>query len=318
MTSIYNWALSAADNANADPFINWSEGQPPSTVNNSARAMMQRMREFVADLGGDMMASGSANAITLSANMSLSGYSHGIMLRFRALATNTGSVSINVNFLGSKPLVTTSSRGLVALTGGEMQKDGLYEIIYYGALYGNTGGWFLTNPTPAQSVPVGAISAFAMAMPPVGWIKCNGIALSRTSYAALYSTIGTSWGAGDGVTSFNVPDLRGQFLRGADEGRGQDPGRLFASSQGDQNKAHNHGGTTNINGAHSHHYMDHDTVAGEFVYEGTRSFGHNIFSMPRQTQRTTQAVTAHSHVIEADGGLEARPKNIAVIYAIKA
>jgi len=317
MSSIYNWTLSAPSNANADSIINWAEGQPPSTVNNSARAMMQRLREFIADLGGGIVAGGVANSITLNANSSINAYSNGIVLRFRATAANTGAVSINVNALGAKPVTTTSPYGLVTLRGGELQPNCLYEILYYSALYGNTGGWFLTNPTPPQAVPSGTISAFGMTTPPQGWLKCNGAAISRTTYASLFAAIGTVWGVGDGSTTFRVPDLRGLFLRGADEGRGQDSGRSFASFQSDQNKAHNHGGVTGNSGAHSHSYTDHDTVSGQFVYEGTRSFGYQIFNTPRQTQRTTATVPDHSHAINSDGGVEARPKNIAIIYAIK-
>ncbi|EYS91668.1 hypothetical protein X471_00745 [Bartonella bacilliformis str. Heidi Mejia] len=52
MSSIYDWSLQAPENANADEIINWAEGQPPSSVNDSARAMMQRIREYVSDHGG--------------------------------------------------------------------------------------------------------------------------------------------------------------------------------------------------------------------------------------------------------------------------
>lgn len=66
---------------------------------------------------------------------------------------------------------------------------------------------------------------------PTGWIPADGRALSRTTYAALFSAIGTAYGSGDGSTTFNVPDLRGEFLRGWDSGRGIDPGRALGSLQ---------------------------------------------------------------------------------------
>lgn len=66
------------------------------------------------------------------------------------------------------------------------------------------------------SAPPGAITAFAASSPPTGWLTCDGTAVSRTSYAALFAVIGTTWGIGDGSTTFNLPDLRGQFLRGFD------------------------------------------------------------------------------------------------------
>ncbi|SEF22739.1 phage tail protein [Variovorax sp. NFACC27] len=67
--------------------------------------------------------------------------------------------------------------------------------------------------------------------PAVGTVKANGAALSRVTYARLFGRIGTIFGAGNGSTTFNVPDLRGEFLRGWDDGRGVDGGRNFGSFQ---------------------------------------------------------------------------------------
>ena len=75
---------------------------------------------------------------------------------------------------------------------------------------------------------------------PVGWIPADGRALSRTTYAALFAAIGTTYGSGDGSTTFNVPDLRGEFLRGWDDGRGVDSGRALGSAQAQQVQFHKH------------------------------------------------------------------------------
>lgn len=84
-----------------------------------------------------------------------------------------------------------------------------------------------------NATPAGAVQFFAMDTAPVGWLKVNGAAVSRTSYASLYAAIGTRFGAGDGKTTFNLPDLRGEFLRAYDEGRGVDDGRQLGSRQSD-------------------------------------------------------------------------------------
>ena len=60
----------------------------------------------------------------------------------------------------------------------------------------------------------GMVAAFAMSSAPTGWLTCDGTAVSRTTYSDLFTAIGTTWGAGDGTTTFNLPDLRGAFLRG--------------------------------------------------------------------------------------------------------
>ena len=77
----------------------------------------------------------------------------------------------------------------------------------------------------------GIVQYFAMASAPKGWLKADGSAVSRTDYADLFDAVGTMFGEGDGSTTFNLPDLRGEFIRGLDEGRGIDGGRVFGSSQ---------------------------------------------------------------------------------------
>ena len=90
-----------------------------------------------------------------------------------------------------------------------------------------------------QAVPTGSVHMMATTTAPSGYLKCNG-AVSRTTYADLFAIIGTTHGAGDGSSTFNVPDLRGEFVRGWDDSRGVDSGRSFGGSQTDANKQHNH------------------------------------------------------------------------------
>ncbi len=104
-----------------------------------------------------------------------------------------------------------------------------------------------TNPVTSQGIktaldqlavngagaPVGTIQYFAMDTPPAGYLKADGTLVSRTVYADLFAAIGTTYGAGDGTTTFALPDLRGEFVRGFDDGRGVDGGRVFGSTQGD-------------------------------------------------------------------------------------
>jgi len=312
MTSIYDWSVDAAVNANADMLINWAEGQAPSTVNDSARAMMQRIAEYLADRGGVVVAAGSANALDLVSNVPVSALKDGIMLRFRGSFANSGSATMNVNNLGSQPIFKATYTGVTSLTGGEIQADGIYDSIYVQALAGGMGGWLLLDPTPPQFIPAGLIASFAHDAPPQGWLECDGAQISRTIYANLFAAIGTKWGAGDGSTSFHLPDLRGQFLRGWDHGRGLDAGRVFASRQESQNKNHNHGGFTSINGNHTHNYSVVD-----FGSVSVAAGGISVATGKVEEGRITQAAGAHQHQIASDGGAEARPHNIAVLYAIK-
>lgn len=145
----------------------------------------------------------------------------------------------------------------------------------------------------------GMIAAFAMATAPDGWLECDGSAVSRVSYAALFAAIGTTWGAGDGTTTFNLPDLRGEFLRGWDHGKGTDSGRTLGSSQADDFKSHGHDLTLK-----SEDY-DSSTIA---------------LTTTHPAADAGQAGTAvnTSAAIQSAGGSETRPRNLAVLYAIRA
>lgn len=74
-------------------------------------------------------------------------------------------------------------------------------------------------------VPAGTVIAFAGTTPPTGWLLCNGSAISRTTYSALFAAIGSAHGSGDGSTTFHLPDYRGRFLRGVANGSANDPDR---------------------------------------------------------------------------------------------
>lgn len=87
---------------------------------------------------------------------------------------------------------------------------------------------------------------------PSGYSLCDGGAVSRTANPKLFAAIGTTYGAGDGSTTFNKPDLRGVVPRGLDGGRGLDTGRVLGSYQADAVLNHNHSGTTASSGDHNH------------------------------------------------------------------
>ncbi|MGC3984841.1 MAG: phage tail protein [Pseudorhodoferax sp.] len=109
-------------------------------------------------------------------------------------------------------------------------------------------GMILSDAQVSSLAPPGTCVMFAGSTPPPGWFKRNGAAVSRATYAALFAAIGTNYGAGDGSTTFNLPDDRGLVDRGLDEGRGLDPGRVLGSYQESQNRAHDHGGQTAAGG----------------------------------------------------------------------
>lgn len=97
--------------------------------------------------------------------------------------------------------------------------------------------------------PSGSVFAMATSTVPAGYLECNGAAVSRTVYRTLFGLIGTNYGAGDGSTTFNLPDLRGEFIRGWDNGRGIDGGRTIGSFQDRDSAAVTSAGHTHSPGA---------------------------------------------------------------------
>lgn len=168
------------------------------------------------------------------------------------------------------------------------------------------------NLNPNTIVPPGAIMTFAMAAIPAGYLRANGAAVSRTTYAALFEKISTYYGAGDGATTFNLPDLRGTFIRGMDEGRGLDPGRVFGTFQWSQNASHSHTASSDVQGAHSH------GMYPILVNIATNQGGGHYSVGPSPTAAGPVA-GAHNHTItvDASGGTESRPSNVAMNYCIK-
>ncbi|MGP6422624.1 phage tail-collar fiber domain-containing protein [Pseudomonas pharyngis] len=98
----------------------------------------------------------------------------------------------------------------------------------------------------------GMVAGFSMSWPPEGWLRCNGAAVSRTTYARLFAMLGAHYGAGDGLTTFNLPDMRGLFPRGWDDGRGVDPSRAFGTFQDMMIHSHAHTASAAAVGDHLH------------------------------------------------------------------
>jgi microcystin-dependent protein len=140
----------------------------------------------------------------------------------------------------------------------------------------------------------GSVVWFAGLSVPAGWLIANGAELSRTVYAELFAAIGTAHGHGDGSTTFNLPDLRGEFIRGFDNNRGIDAGRLFATAQAGAIQAHSHTtpALSSLNG----------TQTGWAAQDATVTYESGSFS---------------GGLVSSTGGTETRPRNIALLGLIK-
>lgn len=140
----------------------------------------------------------------------------------------------------------------------------------------------------------GLVNYFAGVAPPSGWLVCDGTAVSRATYANLFAQISTIYGAGDGSTTFNLPDLRGEFIRCNDEGRGVDSGRNVGSYQAYATGPHTH----TING-----YVS----SALFLYRA--GGGNPGVGIPYSG--------ASASAIQNNAGSETRPRNVSLLACIK-
>ncbi|MCL6230014.1 tail fiber protein [Bartonella bilalgolemii] len=325
MSDIYDWSLTADANAHSDDLINWAEGQPPSSVNDSARAMMQRVREYLADNGGSLYSVFNVNdqekttSIMLTTVSPITTYKNDLILRFKACDSNIGPTTLTVNNIGEKPVYKATDAGVVSLEGGELQAGGIYEIVYSeDSSKKDLDGWYLINPTPktppqVKSFPAGFIATFAMQDLPSGWLLCNGAVYKRKDYPDLFKAIGNQWGK-DGDETFKVPDFRGMFLRGFDDGRGLDNKRTFAEMQKDSIKSHTHTCTIEKSGGHKHGFDYYSIMEG-----GPNVGARNPAYRTTYRRSATDSAGEHTHKVSlsSTGETETRPVNATVVYAIK-
>ena len=179
-----------------------------------------------------------------------------------------------------------------------------------------------------QGVPSGSVFCMAVATIPSGYLECNGAAVSRVTYAVLFGVIGTQYGTGDGSSTFNLPDLRGEFVRGFDNGRGADSGRSIGSSQGDDNKQHNHGIDFNTQ-SHtltgniqkiSETFNNNGSASGVFSKQTGFNANHTPGNPDHNDSGAVNFNGTHSHHVigsTQNQGSESRPRNIAMMYIIK-
>ena len=161
-----------------------------------------------------------------------------------------------------------------------------------------------------SATPAGTVIHVAMNTAPTGYLKANGALVSRTTYAALFTAIGTTFGVGDGSTTFALPDLRGEFIRGWADGRAVDTGRVFGSAQTDDNKSHTHTGTTDAAGSHAHTGVANSGVT-------VLSQDGSTYGVSGTTTTSTAPNHTHTFTTAANGGTETRPRNIALLACIK-
>ena len=205
--TLYKWSHTAANNATADGSVNWQEGQAPSSVNDSARAMMASIARYRDDVSGALVTSGTATAYSVSSCEVFDTFAHldRQIIAFAPHATNGAIVTLNVDGLGARPL--RSAVGVELLAGVLIQGTPYVAVCNYsdGVFYLQG---FYGNP---YNVPLAAgLDYWGATTPHSAFAFPAGQAINRTTYAALFAVIGTTYGVGDGSITFNLPDKTGR------------------------------------------------------------------------------------------------------------
>ena len=164
---------------------------------------------------------------------------------------------------------------------------------------------------------------------PDGYLECSGQTVSRTTFSALFAVIGTRYGVGNGSTTFNVPDLRGEFVRGFDNGRGADSGRSIGTSQAQDNRVHSHVATSTSSttqSVHAHQYnISHVTTSSVQARTiGTSDLRMCLIDITNGNFGVGGTIAANANIgaigtttTIANDGSESRPRNVAMFYIIK-
>jgi microcystin-dependent protein len=203
----YTWSQTANSNASADNSINWAEGMAPSAINDSARAMMARTAEYRDDISGAIVTGGTSTAYTLSSYQGFDTLAHmdKQIIAFTPHVTNGDTVTLTTDTLGTKPL--RPAPGVELISGTMVQGTP------YTALYSNTdGAWYLhAFYSSPYNVPfLGGLDYWDTVTPNSSFIFPMGQAISRSIYSRAFARWGTTYGPGDGSTTFNVPPKAGR------------------------------------------------------------------------------------------------------------
>lgn len=197
-----------------------------------------------------------------------------------------------------------------------------------------SSGTFTTSTAQKQAIvdgatipggiPAGMIVPFGNTTAPTGFLACEGQAVSRSTYSDLFSAIGTTWGSGDGSSTFNVPDLQGAVLKGTGTaGVSSDyVGPNVGAYQDDQNASHSHNATSSSSGSTgsggNHRHYDGTAYGGGFFADGAAAGNANVSNYTDYAGSHTHNVSVStSTTVASSGGTEARVYNRGVLYCIK-
>jgi|TARA_R110001583_G_scaffold20056_2_gene77806 microcystin-dependent protein len=209
----------------------------------------------------------------------------------------TGKLAINATAI-------TSTAAEVNLLDGDTSVGSSITIADADGVIVNDGGTMKSVPASdlrAYSMPAGAVTPFAGASAPTGFLLCDGAAISRSTYSVLFTAISTTYGTGDGSSTFNVPDLRGRVVAGQDDMGGSSANRLTdqtgglnGDTLGDTGGSETHTLSVAQLPAHTHTVTAHENPGGSGDSNGSEG-GDSSFDRTSTTSSTGSG-SAHNNV----------------------
>ena len=313
-------SLAAAEwNESQDELINLISSSSQSPSGADFEQVVKAVSHYVSN-GSFYTDSGIANAYVVSvigSNKAPPAYVDGMQVHFVTANASTGSSTINVNSLGVKNIRLPSGATLIAddisarvsmvfdsgndwfeVTNAPAKNNfaSVVELATQAEVLAGTDNQRVITPSTLkdaidQVLPIGSVIEWSTATPPANFLEMDGAEISRATFSELFAVIGTAWGVGDGSTTFDLRDDRGEFKRGYDNGRGIDSGRALNSNQADEFESHDH-------------VID--------LYQSTGGTNLN-----NRVGAYTSFVAQGSIPTDPAGGTETRPRNNAVMYIVK-
>lgn len=328
--TLYNWSETAASNDAADATINWVENQDPNTVNNSARAMMTRLRQLINDIGPTKTSTGTANAYAVTSNAAGATYVNGEIITFIVDRANTGAATLNVDARGALPW--RPGIGL-AFNSGDLIAGQPVTAFYNSAAacwYSTGTGYHisaLSSGISLQSITARMPQIGDLVISLEGSVGAGRIRLTETTQSVLKSSYpelnswlsarGYPWGST--ATHFSLPPAAGYFLRFAATSSAIDTGgtRSAGTTQSDQNKTATvpstglTATTTTTISPNPHTHTEIGPSAGTVGTDGGGAQAYTQLNTSGATTLTASSTTTMGGSATLPGGDEVRVKNIA-------